>query len=66
MTRVAKVVLAVLILGVSGACQDSMTGLASDGRSAALTDQPGPGDKQCVPGQNSQPQGGKKAGACSH
>jgi hypothetical protein len=66
MTRVAGIFLTLLVLGVSSACQDSVTGLGSDGRSAALTDQPGPGDRQCVPGQNSQPQGGKKAGACSH
>jgi hypothetical protein len=25
---------------------------------------PGPGDKQCVPGQNAQPQPGKKGGSC--
>ncbi len=30
----------------------------------ALADPPGPGDKQCVPGQNSQPQPGKKGGTC--
>ena len=29
-----------------------------------LADPPGPGDKQCVPGQNSQPQPGKKGGTC--
>ena len=25
---------------------------------------PGPGDKQCTPGQNAQPQPGKKTGTC--
>ena len=30
----------------------------------ALAAPPGPGDKQCVPGQNSQPQPGKKGGTC--
>ena len=30
----------------------------------ALADPPGPGDKQCTPGQNSQPQPGKKGGTC--
>lgn len=30
----------------------------------ALAGPPGPGDKQCTPGQNSQPQPGKKGGTC--
>jgi hypothetical protein len=30
----------------------------------ALADPPGPGDKQCTPGQNAQPQPGKKGGTC--
>ena len=30
----------------------------------ALAAPPGPGDKQCVPGQNAQPQPGKKGGTC--
>ena len=30
----------------------------------ALAGPPGPGDKQCVPGQNAQPQPGKKTGTC--
>jgi hypothetical protein len=64
MTRIAGVLVALVVLGLSTACQDSVTGLGSGDRSASLTDQPGPGDKQCVPGQNSQPQGGKKAGVC--
>lgn len=34
--------------------------------SPALADQPGPGDKQCIPGQNGNPHPGFKAGACSN
>ena len=30
----------------------------------ALAGPPGPGDKQCVPGQNSQPHPGQKGGTC--
>jgi hypothetical protein len=30
----------------------------------ALAGRPGPGDKQCTPGQNAQPQPGKKGGTC--
>jgi hypothetical protein len=30
----------------------------------ALAGPPGGGDKQCVPGHNSQPQPGKKGGSC--
>lgn len=30
----------------------------------AYADPPGGGDKQCVPGQNSQPQPGQKGGSC--
>jgi hypothetical protein len=30
----------------------------------AFAPPPGPGDKQCTPGQNSQPQPGKKGGTC--
>lgn len=30
----------------------------------AFADPPGPGDKQCTPGQNAQPQPGKKGGTC--
>ena len=30
----------------------------------ALAGSPGPGDKQCTPGQNAQPQPGKKGGTC--
>ncbi len=30
----------------------------------ALADPPGPGDKQCVPGQNPQPGPGQKGGTC--
>ena len=31
---------------------------------AAFADSPSGGDKQCVPGQNSQPGGGQKGGSC--
>jgi Spy/CpxP family protein refolding chaperone len=30
----------------------------------ALADQPGPGDKQCVPGQQGNPHPAHKAGVC--
>jgi hypothetical protein len=30
----------------------------------AAADQPGPGDKQCVPGQHGNPHPGFKAGVC--
>ncbi|MGT2462908.1 hypothetical protein [Sinomonas atrocyanea] len=32
----------------------------------AFADQPGPGDTQCVPGQNGNPHPGFKAGVCDH
>jgi hypothetical protein len=32
----------------------------------ASADPPGPGDKQCVPGQQGNPHPGFKAGACSN
>jgi hypothetical protein len=32
----------------------------------ALADQPGPGDKQCIPGQQGNPQPGFKAGVCDN
>ncbi len=32
----------------------------------AMADPPGPGDKQCVPGQQGNPHPGFKAGACSN
>jgi hypothetical protein len=32
----------------------------------AGAEKPGPGDKQCVPGQNGNPHLGFKAGACSN
>lgn len=56
-----------LALTLFAACQDSVTGLGdrTDGI-ASLADKPGPGDTQCIPGQNGPPQGGKKAGACSN
>lgn len=38
--------------------------LALAAAAPALADPPGPGDKQCKPGQNSQPQPGKKGGTC--
>ena len=30
----------------------------------ALADPPGPGDKQCIPGQNPPPKPGAKGGSC--
>ncbi|MFI8101681.1 hypothetical protein [Streptomyces sp. NPDC086023] len=42
-----------------------LAGFASVASAApALADRPGPGDKQCVPGQHGSPQPGFKAGAC--
>jgi hypothetical protein len=63
MKGLAGLLLTVLVLGVSVGCSDTVAGLSD--RSPSLADQPGPGDKQCVPGQNAPPQGGKKAGVCS-
>lgn len=34
------------------------------GVTAAFAGKPGPGDKQCVPGQNGNPKPGHKAGVC--
>ena len=34
--------------------------------SAAFADQPGPGSKQCVPGQQGNPHPGFKAGVCTN
>lgn len=34
------------------------------GAGVASADQPGPGDKQCVPGQHGNPHPGFKAGVC--
>lgn len=34
------------------------------GVSTALADKPGPGSKQCIPGQNGNPKPGQKAGVC--
>lgn len=41
-----------------------VVGLVGAGASAALARKPGPGDKQCVPGQNGNPKPGHKAGVC--
>jgi hypothetical protein len=32
----------------------------------AFAERPGPGDKQCIPGQQGNPHPGFKAGACSN
>jgi hypothetical protein len=41
--------------------------IASIGVAApALADKPGPGDKQCIPGQQGNPHPGHKAGVCSN
>jgi hypothetical protein len=64
MARFAGLFLTLLVLGLSTGCGDTVAGLSD--RSPSLADQPGPGDKQCIPGQNSPPQPGKKAGACSN
>ena len=41
-------------------------GLIVGTASASTADQPGPGDKQCVPGQQGNPHPGFKAGACNN
>jgi hypothetical protein len=49
---IAAVVLAAgLLLGATG---------------VANADKPGPGDKQCIPGQNGNPHPGFKAGVCKN
>lgn len=52
--RVRKRVLVVILTGL----------LSTVGVSAAFAGKPGPGDKQCVPGQNGNPKPGQKAGVC--
>lgn len=42
----------------------AMSVVALSAPTAALADRPGPGDKQCTPGQNGSPKPGHKAGAC--
>ena len=44
----------------------AMVALTSLGLTAsvAFADQPGPGDKQCIPGQQGNPHPGHKAGVC--
>jgi hypothetical protein len=66
MRRLTGILLAVLVLGVTAGCQESVTGLAGTDSSPTLSDKPGPGDKQCIPGQHGSPKPGKKAGACSN
>jgi hypothetical protein len=34
--------------------------------SSAFADQPGPGDKQCIPGQQGNPHPGHKSGVCTN
>jgi hypothetical protein len=53
---VKRVVLACVVAG----------GLAVGTASVASADQPGPGDKQCIPGQQGNPKPGHKAGVCSN
>ena len=42
------------------------TGLLLGAAGAASAAPPGPGDKQCIPGQQGNPHPGFKAGACSN
>jgi Spy/CpxP family protein refolding chaperone len=43
----------------------ALAGAVISGAAApAVADQPGPGDKQCVPGQHGNPHPGFKAGVC--
>jgi hypothetical protein len=46
-----------IIAAVAGA-------IVSGAAVSASADPPGPGDKQCVPGQHGNPHPGHKAGAC--
>jgi hypothetical protein len=41
-------------------------GIVLGSASVAMAAPPGPGDKQCVPGQQGNPHPGFKAGACSN
>lgn len=41
-----------------------LAAVAALGTSIALAGQPGPGDKQCVPGQQGSPHPAHKAGVC--
>jgi hypothetical protein len=41
-------------------------GIAVFAAGPAFADQPGPGDKQCIPGQQGNPQPGFKAGVCDN
>jgi len=41
-----------------------VTGLVAAAAAPALAAQPGPGDKQCVPGQQGNPHPAHKAGVC--
>jgi hypothetical protein len=41
-------------------------GLVLGSVASASADQPGPGDKQCIPGQQGNPKPGHKAGVCSN
>ena len=55
--RIRKTVVAVTVAAVA---------LVGTAGSVAYADRPGPGDKQCIPGQHGSPKPGFKAGACSN
>jgi hypothetical protein len=46
---------------IAAACIAASVGILGG---IAAADQPGPGDKQCVPGQQGNPHPGHKAGVC--
>ena len=54
MSRVRRGVVVALAAGV----------LSAVGAPAAIAVQPGPGDKQCIPGQQGNPHPAHKAGVC--
>jgi hypothetical protein len=56
MSRLRKVI----ALGLAAA------GLTLFTAGPAFADQPGPGDKQCIPGQQGNPAPGFKAGVCTN
>lgn len=51
-----------ILMGIMALVTAASVGIAFTG--SAFADKPGPGDKQCVPGQQGSPQPGHKAGAC--
>jgi hypothetical protein len=53
--RMKTLIAAAIVVGAIGATA-----------APAFADQPGPGDKQCIPGQQGNPGPGFKAGVCTN